>query len=135
MNKLMIIGNVSNVPEQRTTPAGNTVCSFNVAVNRRKKVEGQPDADFFRVSAWGELGENCMKYLVKGKKVCVVGSVGVHAFTNQRGEAAANMEVLAHEVEFVSPREKSENQQPVQEEVRKDEESGCKVVDTDELPF
>ena len=135
MNKIMIIGNVSNVPEQRATPTGKLVCNFNVAVNRRKKVEGQPDADFFRVSAWGDLGDNCMKYLTKGKKVCVVGSVGVHVYTNQRGEAAANMEVLANEVEFLSPREQIDPPQPVQEEERKDEQSGLQVVDTDELPF
>ena len=132
MNKLMIIGNVSNVPELRTTPAGKTVCNFNVAVNRRKKVPGQPDADFFRVSAWGELGENCQKYLTKGKKVCVVGSVGVHTYTTQKGEAAANLEVLANEVEFLSPRDQAE--QPVEEE-KKDEESGYTQVETDELPF
>ena len=132
MNKITIIGNVSNVPEQRTTPGGKTVCNFNVAVNRRKKVPGQPDADFFRVSAWGELGDNCQKYLTKGKKVCVIGSVGVHVYTTQKGEAAANMEVLANEVEFLSPRDQAE--QPVEEE-KKDEESGYTQVETDELPF
>ena len=133
MNKLLIIGNVSNVPEQRTTPAGKTVCNFNVAVNRRKKVDGQPDADFFRVSAWGELGDNCQRYLTKGKKVAVVGQVGVHVYNNQKGEAAANLEVLASEVEFLSPRE--ESQQPVQDEERKDKQSGFAQVETDELPF
>ena len=105
MNKLMIIGNVTKDPEIRATTNGKTVCNFNVAVNRRKKVEGQPDADFFRVSAWGELGDVCQKFITKGKKVCVIGSVGVHVYTNSRGEAAANLEVLANEVEFLSPRQ------------------------------
>lgn len=124
----MIIGNVSNNPELRTTPAGKNVCNFNVAVNRRKKTEGQPDADFFRVSAWDQLGENCSKYLVKGKKVCVVGSVGVHVYTNNKGEAQANLEVLANEVEFLSPRQE-------QTEVRIDAQSGMQVVNTDDLPY
>lgn len=123
MNKLMIIGNVSNTPELRTTPAGKTVCNFNVAVNRRKKVEGQPDADFFRVSAWDALGENCQKFLTKGKKVCVVGSVGVHTYTNSRGEAAANLEVLANEVEFLTPRDQVDSQ------------SGMAVVNPGDLPY
>lgn len=126
MNKLMIIGNVSNVPEQRTTPAGKTVCNFNVAVNRRKKVEGQPDADFFRVSAWGELGDVCQKYITKGKKVCVVGSVGVHVYTNSKGEAAANLEVLANEVEFLSPKS---------EQTEVDPQTGYQKVNTAELPY
>ena len=134
MNKLMIIGNVSNIPELRTTPNGKTVCNFNLAVNRRKKVEGQPDADFFRVSAWGELGDVCQKYLTKGKKVCVVGTVGCRAYTNSKGEAAANLEVMANEVEFLSPRqEQTEIQQEPQQKT--DEKSGMEVVDTDDLPF
>lgn len=131
MNKIMIIGNVSNIPELRTTPAGKTVCNFNVAVNRRKKVEGQPDADFFRVSAWGELADVCQKFITKGKKVCVVGSVGCHVYTNSRGEAAANLEVLANEVEFLSPRQEETPVQPVQ----KDQQTQMEVVDTAELPF
>ena len=137
MNKIMIIGNVSNEPELRTTTSGKNVCNFNVAVNRRRaNQDGTRDADFFRVSAWGDMGDNCQKYLTKGKKVCVVGSVGVHVYTNQRGEAAANMEVLASEVEFLSPREQGEIQQPAQEEPeRKDKESGFAQVETDELPF
>ena len=86
MNKLFITGNCTKDPEVRSTQNGETVCSFTVAVNRRKKVEGQPDADFFRVSAWKQLGENCGKYLQKGKKVGVVGSVGLYVYTKQNGE-------------------------------------------------
>ena len=131
MNKLMIIGNVSNTPELRTTPAGKTVCNFNVAVNRRKKVEGQPDADFFRVSAWDQLADVCQKFITKGKKVCVIGSVGVHVYTNSRGEAAANLEVLANEVEFLSPRQEETPAHPVQ----RDQQTQMEVVETADLPF
>ena len=105
MNKLTIIGNLTGEPELRTTPSGKQVCSFTVAVNRRKKVEGQPDADFFRVSAWEQLGVNCNSYLAKGRKVCVIGSVSVRAYQTQNGESRANMEVMAQDVEFLSPKE------------------------------
>ena len=131
MNSLTIIGNVTKDPELRTTPAGKTVCNFSVAVNRRKKVEGQPDADFFRVSAWDQLGEVCQKYITKGKKVCVIGSVCVHTYTNQKGETIANLEVLAREVEFLSPRQEEAPAQPVQ----RDEQTKMEVVDTADLPF
>ena len=131
----MIIGNVTRDPEVRVTPTGKSVCNFTVAVNRRKaNPDGTRDADFFRVSAWDQLCDLCQKFVTKGKKVCVVGSIGVHVYTNQKGEAAANMEVLANEVEFLSPKEQAEIQQPVQEE-RKDEQSGFQAVETDELPF
>ena len=75
MNKLTIIGNLTRDPESRTTPNGNNVCTFTVAVNRRRSQNSnQPEADFFRVSVFGVVGENCQRYLAKGRKVAVVGS-------------------------------------------------------------
>ena len=131
MNSLTIIGNATRDPELRTTPSGKNVCSFTLAVNRRKKVEGQPDADFFRVSAWDQLADVCQKYITKGKKVCVIGSVGVHTYTNQKGETVANLEVLAREVEFLSPRQEEAPAQPVQ----RDQQTQMEVVETADLPF
>ena len=133
MNKLTIIGNLTKDPELRTTTAGKKVCSFTVAANRRKKIPGQPDADFFKVSAWNDLGENCAKFLVKGKKVCVIGPVSVHPYLTQKGEAAANMEINADEVEFLSPRQEQTEIQPPAEKV--DQQSGFTAVTTSELPF
>ena len=81
MNKLTIIGNLTRDPELRTTASGVNVCSFTVAVNRRNRRDdqnGQPEADFFRVTAWRQLADICSKYLAKGRKVCVVGAVSVH---------------------------------------------------------
>lgn len=133
MNSLTIIGNVTRDPELRSTTSGKNVCSFTVAVNRRKKIEGQPDADFFRVSAWEQLADVCQKYITKGKKVCVIGSVGVHTYTNQKGETVANLDVLAREVEFLSPRQEQTEIQT--EPVQRDEQTKMQVVETEELPF
>ena len=102
MNSLHIIGNLTADPETRTTSDGRDVCNFTVAVNRRKKVKGQPEADFFRVSAWNETGKNCQKYLSKGRKVSVVGPVTARAFTRNDGTVAASLEVMANDVEFLS---------------------------------
>ena len=102
MNMLTIIGNLTKDPETRSTSDGKNVTNFTIAVNRRKKVQGQPEADFFRVSAWDKMGENCQKYLTKGKKVAVVGSVSVHAYTAQDGTARGSLEVRANDVEFLS---------------------------------
>ena len=126
MQILTIIGNLTRDPETRTTTSGSTVCSFTVAVNRRKKAEGQPEADFFRVSAWNQLGDNCQKYLAKGRKVCVVGTVTAHAYTTQDGKAAASLEVMANNIEFLSARGEPGNQT---------DESGFTQVETDDLPW
>ena len=105
MNKLFITGNLTRDPELRTTSAGKEVCTFTVAVNRRKTGNNQqPEADFFRVSAWDGLAKSCGQFLAKGRKVAVVGSVSVHTFQTQTGETKAQLEVNASDVEFLSPK-------------------------------
>lgn len=103
MNRLILIGNLTRDPELRSTRDGTPVCSFTVAVNRRKTADGQQEADFFRVNAWRQLAENCNRYLAKGRKVAVVGSVRVNTYTAQDGSTRASMDVNADEVEFLSP--------------------------------
>ena len=104
MNQLTIIGNLCGDPVTRTTQTGKTVCTFSVAVNRRRSANaGQPEADFFRVSAWGELGASCQKWLIKVRKVCVVGQVSISTYQTQNGETRANLDVFAESVEFLSP--------------------------------
>lgn len=139
MNRLTIIGNLTRDPELRTTTSGISVCSFTVAVNRRQSAQNrqagqQPEADFFRVTAWRERGEMCGKFLQKGKKVAVVGPVSVSTYEGRDGTTYANLEVTADEIEPLSPRV---SDPPVPEEPKTDAQSGFQQVemDTDELPF
>ncbi|MBQ4447407.1 MAG: single-stranded DNA-binding protein [Clostridia bacterium] len=106
MNKLTIIGNLTADPELRTTPSGVSVCSFTVAVSSRyREQDGSPKrVDYIRVAAWRWLGENCSRYLAKGKKVCVVGEVTARAYEAKDGSMRASLELNADEVEFLSPR-------------------------------
>ena len=107
MNKVILIGNLTRDPELRTTPAGDSVCSFTVAVNRRRGSNaeaGQPEADVFRVSVWRQQGENCAKYLSKGRKVYVSGPVTCRTYVGNDGQTRASLEVTANEVEFLSSR-------------------------------
>ena len=101
MNRCFIIGNLTRDPETRVAQSGSSVCSFAVAVNRRGKSD---EADFFRVSAWNKLAETCQHYLSKGRKVAVTGPVSVSTYTGQDGKAYANLEVMAQDVEFLSPK-------------------------------
>jgi len=147
MNKLFIVGNLTRDPELRTTSSGISVCSFTVAVNRRRSANSaannQPDADFFRVSAWRQLGENCSRYLAKGRKVAVTGSVSVSTFQGQDGNTRATLEVNADDVEFLSP--KGDGMAPGSEQSGSadgygavgtpPQGSGFVQVDDEELPF
>ena len=111
MNKLTIIGNLTKDPELRSTTAGVNVCGFTVAVNRQKTEKNpEPGADFFNVSAWRGLGENCAKYLAKGSKVCVIGSVSVKEWESESGKHGASLEVKAEDVEFLTRREQVDPQ-------------------------
>jgi len=136
MNKLTIIGRLTKDPELRSTTTGLSVCSFTVAVDRRRKNENEPDADFFKVSAWREKGENAAKYLSKGSKVCVIGPVSVKTYQANDGTTRASMEVTADEIEYLSSKAESQ-QAPAQEEKKVDAQTGFTQVemDTDELPF
>jgi len=134
MNSLHIIGNVVRDPETRTTQSGATVCSFTVAVNRRRTQNSQqPEADFFRVSAWNKLGDVCSKYLAKGRKVSVVGPVSVSTYQGRDGKSYANLEVMATDVEFLTAQNREPGNQ--EDDSPKDDQSGMMVVETDELPF
>jgi single-strand DNA-binding protein len=135
MNQLTIIGNLTGDPITRTTQTGKTVCTFSIAVNRRRSANaGQQEADYFRVSAWGELGANCQKWLIKGKKVCVVGHVSVSTYKAQNGETRANMDVFADSVEFLSPANTVPGEKPVQAQ-KTDTQGGFVQVEEEPLPF
>ena len=124
MNQLTIIGNLTKDPELRSTQDGVSVCGFTVAVNRKKTEKNQdPGADFFNVNAWRGMGENCAKYLAKGRKVAVTGRVSLRTWEKD-GKHGASIEVTADEVEFLSGRSN-----PV------DEKTGYEVVDPDGLPY
>jgi single-strand DNA-binding protein len=144
MNKLTIIGNLTRDPELRTTSAGINVCDFTVAVNRRVRRDAQnaqPEADFFRVSAWRQLGENCARFLAKGRKVCVVGPVSVRTYTGSDGTTRASLEVTAEDVEFLTPRNEADSAgayapaAPVDAPSAEAPAAGFTAVETDELPF
>ena len=136
---MTIIGNLTRDPELRTTSTGLNVCSFTVAVNRRRSANSnQPEADFFRVSAWRQLGENCQRYLAKGRKVAVVGSVSVSTYTGNDGTTRASLEVTADDVEFLSSRNEDAGYAPAapsQPAPAAPAMNGFEEVDDEDLPF
>lgn len=129
MQKLFIVGNLCNDPEKRSTADGTPVASFTVAVNRRDRgAHAGQDADFFRVTAWRKLAENCVAYLRKGRKVAVTGEVRLNTYDGRDGKTHATMEVNAQDVEFLTP--KGEQEQP-----HVDQQSGMVQVDDEKLPW
>ena len=103
MNKVILIGNLTKDPELSTTNSGINYCRFTVAVQRRfNNAQGEREADFIPVVVWRTQAENCHKYLKKGSKAGVVGSVQTRSYDAQDGTKRYVTEVLADEVEFLS---------------------------------
>lgn len=133
MNKCILIGNLTADPQLRTTPQGISVCDFTVAVNRRGGQNNE--ADFFRITAWRQLGENCAKYLAKGRKVYVSGPVSARTYQANDGSTRVSLEVTADDVEFLSPKSEAPNSAPSYTQAPTMQNSGFTAVETEELPF
>ena len=102
MNKVIMMGRLTRDPEVRYSQGGNStaVGRFSIAVDRRFKREGQPDADFFNCTAFGKLGEFVEKYLRKGTKIVLTGSVQNDNYTDKDGNQRYSVQIICDEIEF-----------------------------------
>lgn len=146
MNKVILIGNLTRDPELRSTSGGTSVCSFSIAVNRRFAGQsGERATDFFNIVAWRQLGENCSKYLAKGRKVCVVGELQSRTYDAKDGTKRTVVEIVADDIEFLTPREQSGSSSynggantyyaPSNNQAPNMDADGFADISDDELPF
>lgn len=131
MNKAIIIGNLTKDPELTQTTSGISVCRFSLAVSRKfTNAEGERETDFLNIVVWRNLAENCHKYLKKGSKAAVTGSIQTRSYDAQDGSKRYVTEIVAEEVEFVGARASAGEEK---EEVSKLEP--VSDDDGDDLPF
>lgn len=111
MNKVLLIGRVVRDAEIRYSQGENTTCvaRYTLAVDRKFKQEGQPNADFINCIAFGKLGEFAEKYLHKGVKIAVTGRIQTGSYTNKDGQKVYTTDVVVEEQEFCES--KNANQQ------------------------
>lgn len=103
MNKVYLIGNLTRDPESSTTNSGVSVCRFSIAVSRRfSNAEGTRETDFFNITAWRGTADNCSKFLKKGNKVAVSGSIQIRNYERQDGTKGLSVDIIADEVEFLT---------------------------------
>lgn len=139
MNKVYLIGNLTRDPETSETSGGVTLCRFAIAVNRNyQAADGTRDTDFFNVTVWRQLGENCGKYLKKGSKVAVVGQLQTRTYDDKDGNRRTAIDVVASEVEFLTPKSAdalADDAAVVTRPQAKRERPVLEEVDDDQLPF
>ncbi|MEN8614469.1 single-stranded DNA-binding protein [Dehalogenimonas sp. THU2] len=101
LNKVMIIGNVGGDPEMRFTPSGHPVTSFSVATNwltNTPEGERKKETEWFNVTAWDKLAEQCNQILSKGRLVYVEGRLRTRSWDGQDGQKHYRTEVVANRV-------------------------------------
>ena len=149
MNKVIMIGNLVNDPEAFTTQSGISRSTFRLAVQRKyANQDGVREADFFSIVAWRSSADFCNKYLKKGRKIAVEGSIQTRSYETDDGQKRWVTEIIADSVEAVGGK-KSEDPGPEEppaprppedrpEQQRMGLYAGAEdftEVDDDELPF
>lgn len=138
MNKVILVGNLTRDPELTETSTGIAVCRFAIAVSRDyANSEGTRETDFFNITVWRGRAENCGKYLKKGNKVAIVGSLQTRSYEDKDGIKRNVTDVVASEVEFLTPKNAqgfdSEDSEPAVSTRR--ERPQLEAIDDNQLPF
>ena len=131
MNKVILIGNLTKDPELSTTNSGINYCRFTLAVPKRFAQAGERDAEFINIVVWRVQADNCHKYLKKGSKACVVGSLQTRSYDAQDGSKRYVTEVVAEEVEFLSTKSNLEGASSS----NGSDASELQPIEDDSLPF
>jgi single-strand DNA-binding protein len=104
INRVIITGNLTRDPELRNLPSGSKVCDLRVACNGRRKngTTGawEDDPNFFNVSVWGQQGENCARYLAKGRGVAIDGRLNWREWESE-GQKRQAVDITAETVQFL----------------------------------
>jgi single-strand DNA-binding protein len=111
INVVVITGNLTRDPELRSLPSGTSVCDLRVAVNTRRKNgatgEWEDKPNYFDVKVWGAQGENCQRFLSKGRPVAVQGRLEWREWETQEGQKRQAVDIIAESVQFLGGREEA----------------------------
>ena len=150
MNAVILIGRLTEDPELRYTASGTPVGSFTLAVDRQRTNQaGQRETDFIKIVTWQKSAENCAQYLRKGKLAAVEGRLQIRQYENKEGQKVRVAEIVANNVQFLSPKDSNTTAAPTASSARpsqaspsqyqddpfaNDDNSMMDIVD-DDLPF
>ena len=137
MNKVLLIGNLTKDPELSTTTNGVSLCKFTLAVPRKyTSSNGEREADFLPIVVWRAQADNCYKYLKKGSKASVTGTIQTRVYDTPEGNRRYMTEIVAEEVEFISTKQgEGEDGEPVNKPDSTDVVNKFEPIDDDNLPF
>jgi single-strand DNA-binding protein len=152
INRVVLTGNLTRDPELRSLPSGMSVCSLRIASNTRRKGssgEWEDKPNFFDVTVWGAQGENCARFLSKGRPVALDGRLEWREWQDQAGNNRQSVEIVADSVQFLGGRDEGQggggggftprsdvpvNQSDFQQPVAAPAGNGSSAAD-DDIPF
>jgi single-strand DNA-binding protein len=109
INRVVLVGNLTRDPELKALPSGTSVCDLRIAVNNRRKNqqtgEWLDEPNYFTISVFGQQGENCARYLQKGRAVAVDGRLRWRQWDAQDGSKREAVDIIAETVQFIGPRD------------------------------
>lgn len=126
MNKVILVGRLTQDPEVRYTQSGKAVASFTIAVNRFGG-QGQKEADFIPVVAWDKLAEICGNNLTKGQRVLAEGRLQIRSYETNDGQKRRVAEVVAQTIEFLERKQAGGPADP--------NTFGADIMPDEEIPF
>ncbi len=136
MNKVYLIGNLTRDPELSETTSGIAFCRFSIAVNRTfANADGNREADFFNITVWRNQAENCSKFLKKGSKVAIVGSLQNRSYEDKEGVKRTVTDIVASEIEFLSTGNRIDDGEQVSAPIKKEKPTLEEVDNDNDLPF
>lgn len=109
INRVILVGRLTKNPEIRKTPNGASICKFTLAVSRKVKAQGQPDADFISCVAWNKTADLMYQYLKKGSLIGIDGRLQTGKFTNNNGETIYTCDVMVESLQFLDKKEETQN--------------------------
>jgi single-strand DNA-binding protein len=108
INRVVLTGNLTRDPELRSLPSGMSVCSLRVACNTRRKGpsgDWEDKPNYFDITVWGAQGENCARFLTKGRPVAIDGRLEWREWQAQDGQKRQSVEIVADAVQFLGGRD------------------------------
>jgi single-strand DNA-binding protein len=139
INRVVLTGNLTRDPELRSTHSGISVCSLRVATNTRRKNqstgEWEDKPNFFDVTVWGAQGENCARFLAKGRPVAFDGRLEWREWEDQQGNTRQAIDIIADAVQFLASANGSTPGEAPQHTAPTGDSDFEPSPDTDDIPF
>lgn len=147
MNKVILMGRLTRDPEVRYSQSETSlaIARYALAVNRKFKRDGEPDADFINCVAFGKQGEFAEKFMKKGQMICICGRIQVRSYDDQMGQKRWITEIVVEEQSFAESKSSFEariknnnNQDDYADDSVSTQNSDSSVLDEldeEDLPF